>query len=136
MLNNQNDIKKILLQLEEAVNKDEKKKLYESDILHVALETWENVHKTSEEWGVPPGVLLKAAAIGILGVSIVEIFDLGKVWKKIVNFSVDKAKKLLQAAKIINVADNAQDAIRDLKAKLGLNIQPNLNAAMRGSKAI
>lgn len=119
-------IKTILLQLEESVEKD---KLNESELLHVALETWENIHHTSHAWGISPGLLLRAAAVSLFGYWVLSL-DWKQIWKKIKEFSIDKIKKLLKAAQLVHASDSAAMAIDALKSKLGLNVQPNLERAM------
>lgn len=127
------EVKKVLTQLLESVERNEsKKKLRESALLHAAIETWENVHKSSHDAGHPPGILLKAAAMTLFGSKIASV-DLGKVWNKIVSISRDKAIKILKASKIIELADNTNEAILNLKKQLGLNVEPRLKLAMSES---
>lgn len=118
-MNENKDLKKVLLKLEEQVERD---MLKESDLLHVALETWENVHQTSHAWHTSPGELLKMAAVGLFGAAIANT-DLKKVWGKVVDYSSEKAKQLLNAAKIINQSSSSDSAEQSLE-NYGLQLVP------------
>lgn len=123
------EIKKVLQLLEESVNREEKEKLNESALLHVALEVWENLYHTSHQWHTSPGALLRAVAISLFGIWVASL-DWNKIWNKIKEFSLDKIRKFLKAAQLINASNNSMLAIEALKQKLGLDVKPNLERVM------
>ena len=125
---NEAQIRKVLDLLEKQVDKDEKSKLNESDLIHVTFDLWKDLVDTSHEWEITPGELLRMCAAVMFGAAIYRM-DLTKIWKKIVGISRDKVKKLIQAATIIKQSVSSSEAMHKLKTALGLNLQPALQLA-------
>jgi hypothetical protein len=116
-------IRKILEFLEEQVEKEEKKKLNENELLHVALHIWEDVENTSHEWEISPSELLKMTAAVLFGTAVLRL-DLKRIWNKILSISREKVLKLLKAAQIISKSPSLQIAQRNINQALGINVQP------------
>ena len=114
-------VKKVLIQLEEAVDRDSKQKLNEADLLHLALETWESLEHASHSWHRSKREILKAVAVSLFGAAIVH-YDLGKVWKKLTKMNMQKARKILQATRIINTAKTSTQAIEAIHQQLGIDV--------------
>lgn len=122
----------ILEKLEKQVDKDV---LKENDLLHIAIETWDALEHTSHSWHQSRADVLKAVGISLFGVALLK-YNLSKVWNKLVSNSKDKATKMLKATKIIQLAKTSEEAIKNLKSQLGLNIQPQLQTVLAENKKI
>lgn len=135
-MKNTKEIKLILEQLEKAVEKDTlkekksstlktKKRLNESELLHVALHVWENVNETSHDWHISPSELMRMCASVLFGAAIYKM-DLKKIWKKILSISKEKVKKLLDVVKIITSSKTYEEAKNRILKVLGIDVQPKL----------
>jgi hypothetical protein len=134
---NENKIRKVLIALEESVDKEEskqkklreaKKPLKESDLLHTAMNVWEEMSAVSHEWEVTPGELLRMCAAVLFGTAAYKI-SLKPNIKALIAKGRDKFHKLLAASKIIAGAKSSKDAMGQIQQHLGLNLQPALKLA-------
>lgn len=121
------EIKNILHNLHESVNKEEKRKaqLKESEelhtLIHTALEIWDSLDHTSHTWHVSPSGVLRMVAAQIFGNKVASL-SLGKIWKQLSHINTGKFKQILKAARIINKARSAEDAINQIETQLGIEI--------------
>jgi hypothetical protein len=114
-------IEKILIQLEESVDRDTRKKLNE-DLLHLAIDTWEAIEHQSHAWHMSKGEMLKLVGVALFGAAIMRYSDLKTIWKKLTKINLGKARKLLQATRIINSAQTSTQAAELISQKLGIEV--------------
>lgn len=115
-------IKTILERLEVSV---EKEYLIESEVLHFAFETWENVDAVSHAWHVSHRDILRLAATKLFGAKIVY-YDLRKIWQRLLSIDREKAMRFLGISKIIEYAKTSDEAIREIFNRFNLNLMPSL----------
>lgn len=120
----------ILEKLEKQVDRDI---LKENDALHLAIETWDALERTSHLWHQSPAQVLKAVGVSLFGVALLK-YSLEKIWNKLVSNSKEKATKMLQATKIIKSAKSSDEAIENLNSQLGLDIEPQLQTVLAENK--
>ena len=130
---NKQEEKSISIILEKLEKQVDREVLKENDLVHIAIETWDALDHTSHSWHQSPAEVLKAVGISLFGAGLLK-YSLGKVWNKLVANSKEKAAKMLQASKIIKLAKSSEEAIKNLKSQLGLNIQPQLQTVLAENK--